>query len=247
MEDILAAAMQAVRIRTGSVVLALTMLISVVAIAGREPLHGTVAPSRGTERQPAHATPTPAPQLQAPDAQPPDKRTRRSGQDSGDAQWLQWALAAIALIGLLAAGVLLARELSAWDTRRRRSRAAAPEPVASQPAAEGAEEDAALASRAVDAALAPLRESSDPRSGVIEAYARMELVLNERQLGRRPSEAPREYLARVLRNHGAPERSLATLTSLFEKARFSRHPVSEAERRSALGALEQARAALDQS
>ena len=79
---------------------------------------------------------------------------------------------------------------------------------------------------------------------MIAAYARMELVLAARELGRRTPEAPREYLGRVLREQGMPERSLTTLTALFEEARFSRHPIPQSAPRRALGALENARAAL---
>jgi len=98
--------------------------------------------------------------------------------------------------------------------------------------------------RALHAASAPLRDPADPRAAVIEAYARMEQVLAERDLGRRAPEAPREYLTRVLGTDGAPQRSLATITALFEEARFSRHPISQSARRRALGELENARAAL---
>jgi uncharacterized protein DUF4129 len=69
-------------------------------------------------------------------------------------------------------------------------------------------------------------------------------VLAERELGRRAPEAPREYLGRVLREHGMPKRSLTTLTALFEEARFSLHPISHSARRRALSALEDARLAL---
>jgi hypothetical protein len=41
-----------------------------------------------------------------------------------------------------------------------------------------------------------------------------------------------------------PEQSLTTLTALFEEARFSLHPISQAAPRRALSALENARLAL---
>ena len=105
-------------------------------------------------------------------------------------------------------------------------------------------DEAAVAREAVDAALAPLREPADPRAAVIEAYARMEHVLAERELGRRTAEAPREYLRRVMREQGMPEESLTTLTALFEEARFSRHPIPESAPRRAASELQTARAAL---
>ena len=96
----------------------------------------------------------------------------------------------------------------------------------------------------LDAALEPLREPTDPRAAVIEAYARMEQVLASRELGRRIPEAPREYLTRVLRRQGMPERSLTSLTELFEEARFSAHPIPTSASARARSELETARAAL---
>ena len=104
-----------------------------------------------------------------------------------------------------------------------------------------AENDAEVARRVVEAALKPLRDSTDPRAAVIAAYARMEQVLAERQLGRRTPEAPREYLARVLREQGMPARSLATLPALFEEARFSQHVIPQSAPGRALSELENAR------
>jgi len=96
----------------------------------------------------------------------------------------------------------------------------------------------------VEAASAALRDPADARAAVIEAYARMEEVLAERDFGRRTPETPREYLQRVLRGHGMPSRSLTTLTDLFDEARFSLHEVPEAAPRRALSELENARRAL---
>ena len=92
--------------------------------------------------------------------------------------------------------------------------------------------------------MEPLRDPADPRTAVIGAYARMEQVLAERELARRTPEAPREYLARVLRQQGMPERSLTTLTALFEEARFSLHVIPQSAPRRALSELENARVAL---
>ena len=107
-----------------------------------------------------------------------------------------------------------------------------------------AESDAEGARRMLDAALEPLLEPTDARAAVIEAYARMEQVLASRELGRRTPEAPREYLTRVLRRQGMPERSLTSLTELFEEARFSAHPIPASASARARSELEAARAGL---
>ena len=96
----------------------------------------------------------------------------------------------------------------------------------------------------LDAALEPLREATDPRAAVIEAYARMEEVLASRELGRGIPEAPREYLTRVLRRQGMPELSLTRLTELFEEARFSPHPIPTSASARARDELEIARESL---
>jgi hypothetical protein len=56
---------------------------------------------------------------------------------------------------------------------------------------------------------------------------RREHLLAERALSRRTPRAPCEYLRRVMREQGMPEESLTTLTALFEKARFSPHPIPD--------------------
>ena len=124
----------------------------------------------------------------------------------------------------------------------------ATEPAVDEPSPTDADADEeAVARRALDSALVALREPADPRGAVIEAYARMEEVLASRELGRRIPEAPREYLERVLREQGMPERSLTTLTELFEEARFSPHPIPASTSDQARRELESAREALPRS
>jgi Domain of unknown function (DUF4129) len=240
--------MQAVRIRTGAVAIALTMLVCVVAIAGREPLRGTPGERTETRNQPANVVVAPPPEFPVPGALPPEVFVIEPDEEPGPPAWLLWTIAASALAGVLAALVMLARELrgrGGWRRRRRRGdRPTAPETRVVQPSNGSTEDDAEVARRAVDAAVQPLRRPADPRAAVIEAYARMEQVLAERELGRRTPEAPREYLGRVLREQGMPERSLTTLTALFEEARFSLHPIPQSAPRRALSELEKARVAM---
>ena len=72
---------------------------------------------------------------------------------------------------------------------------------------------------------------------MIAAYVAMQQRLAERGLARSPSEAPREFLRRVLVSNRASEREATTLTGLFEEARFSAHPIPERPRAVALSAL----------
>jgi Domain of unknown function (DUF4129) len=232
--------MQVVGVRTGAVAIALTILVSLVAVAGREPLRDTGGEPAEAPQQPVEVTVPPPAEFPVPGALPPEVFVFEA-PEPGTPAWLVWTIVAIGVVGLLAAGVALFRELrrAGWRLPARRRRARAP----SEARESGAEADlaASTARRAVEAAAEPLRAPADPRAAVIEAYARMEQVLAERDFGRRTPEAPREYLGRVLRERGMPERSLITLTELFEEARFSLHPIPESAPRRALGELEKTR------
>jgi hypothetical protein len=91
---------------------------------------------------------------------------------------------------------------------------------------------------ALDETLEDLRADLDPRSAVIAAYAHMERVLAQFGLPRAPSEAPREYLRRVLPGVGAGAESVERLTALYERARFSPHQIDGGMKDEAIGALE---------
>jgi Domain of unknown function (DUF4129) len=248
--------MKANGVRTAAVVTALTMLVGVAAIAGNEPVRRFAPeppqPSRDElEHIGVITSDFPVPGALPPEVFPPDC----CGLDTGpDLTWLLVVMTAVGLVGLLATALVLVPQLLRWRPRRprltwrrrrrgRRSEPPAEEPGVVEPPAE-AEADAQVARQALEAALVSLREPSDPRGAVIEAYARMEDVLASRELGRRIPEAPREYLTRVLREQGMPERSLTTLTELFEEARFSPHPIPTSASARARSELETAREAL---
>jgi hypothetical protein len=103
---------------------------------------------------------------------------------------------------------------------------------------------AMVAAGARDAAAAAAIPA-DPRAAVLAAYARMEAALASVGLARRPSDAPREYLARLEAGLGGGRAPAARLTELFERARFSPHPVGEDSRAEAIGALETLRVELE--
>jgi hypothetical protein len=228
-------------------VIALTMLVCVVAVAGREPLRGAAGEPTETSQRPAGVVVTPPAEFPVPGALPPEVFVIEPEDEAATPRWLVWTIAAVGLAGILAAGLLLLRELCrrpAGRRGRRGGRPTAAETSVTRPSGAGPEDDAEVARRAVEAGLEPLRGPADPRAAVIEAYARLEQVLAERELGRRAPEAPREYLGRVLRERDMPERSLTTLTALFEEARFSQHPIPRSAPRRALSELENARRSL---
>jgi hypothetical protein len=94
---------------------------------------------------------------------------------------------------------------------------------------------------ALDISLDDLRAEPDPRKAVIATYARLEHVLAVNGVARRPSEAPFEYLARVLASLQVGDEAIATLTHLFERAKFSHHAVGPEMKQEAIAALETVR------
>ncbi len=240
-------------------VISLTTLICVVAVAGDGPLRSTPEPYEPTTaelRQIGVITADfPVPGALPPEIFPPEEFGLGP---PGPPEWLLWALAAIATAAVVWVAVRLLREVRTWRfrlprlrlprwRRRRRVAAESSDDTLLEPAAVEPEEDVSVAQRAVEAALEPLREPADPRAAVIEAYARMEAVLAERELGRRSHEAPREYLRRLMHERGMPADSLTTLTALFEEARFSRRPIPESAPRRAASELHVARLALGEA
>jgi hypothetical protein len=137
--------------------------------------------------------------------------------------WLPWTL-----LGIVAVAVLL----GVWVALRR-SRAPTDESQGT-PAPRAA----------VEAAISALDSTRDPRQAVIAAYAAMERTFAARDLGRLAPEAPREYLTRVLTVSAAPADQAATITRLFEEARFSTHPIPETARTRTLAALSALRATM---
>ena len=103
----------------------------------------------------------------------------------------------------------------------------------------------------LDDTLEDLEREPDPRRAVIAAWARMERGLAAAGLPRHPAEAPFEYAGRGLAaalappDRGTPPgfpgplrpASVHRLTGLFERAKFSRHPIGQADREEAMAAL----------
>jgi hypothetical protein len=96
----------------------------------------------------------------------------------------------------------------------------------------------------LDQTLDDLREERDPRRAIILAYARMEAVLERSGVPRRESEAPLEYVARILLELDVTEAPVRALTDLFERAKFSRHAIDAPMKERAIDALETIRAEL---
>jgi hypothetical protein len=93
--------------------------------------------------------------------------------------------------------------------------------------------------------LDDLRSEPDPRKAVIGAYAKMERTLAARGFPRHESEAPLEYLGRILAIVEGSGHSARRLTKLFERARFSPHEIDQKMKDDAIESLVGLRAQLE--
>jgi len=112
---------------------------------------------------------------------------------------------------------------------------------------QGESEEVPLAPLAevVDESLDDLRAEPDARRAIIRCYARFERVAARSGFGRRPWLTPMEFMREVLPRLPIAHGALPMLTTLFEMARFSPHPLGVVERDRALDALDAIRAAIE--
>jgi ABC-type multidrug transport system fused ATPase/permease subunit len=148
---------------------------------------------------------------------PPERGTVEDQAYQAEFTWVP--IIVVAALALVAFG--------AWylATRRRRAEARQQKTLAEELAA------------AIDDSLDDLRAEPDPRKAVIAAYARLERVLAAHGFARNPSEAPGEYLSRLLPRLSVERGSVRRLTDLFTQAKFSTHDVDERMKDEAIDAL----------
>jgi hypothetical protein len=96
----------------------------------------------------------------------------------------------------------------------------------------------------VDTTLDDLRADPDARRAIVRAYARMERICERSGVARSESEAPLEYVARVLLELEVRPEPVRALTDLFERAKFSAHALGDDAKEEAIAALEDIRADL---
>jgi hypothetical protein len=188
------------------------LLVAVIAAAIAAPLLTVALPYRGAQTRQARTTPR---------TQTVPRRTPTAPITSEHFHWPSLAAAAAgAALALLVIALIVRAEVG-------RSSSAGEEPEI-----EGA----------VGAGLDALESETDPRRGVIRAYAAMEKALGERGFARRAAETPVEYLTRLLARLEAGSAAATRLTSLYERAKFSPHAIDESMRQDAVAALRDVRA-----
>lgn len=139
-------------------------------------------------------------------------------------------LAIAAIVGL----IIAVRKLM----QTQRAAAAAPLPPPPPPEAPAIDTEAAAESLAQSGRI--VVDDPDPRRAIVAAYGALLEGLEAAGAGRRPFEAPEEHLQRSMRELHIPPEALAEVTRLFLVAKFSTHPLGEAERQQARRALGEA-------
>jgi hypothetical protein len=160
--------------------------------------------------------------------QPPHRPKKPQPAYHGQFQWLS---------AVFVGSILLAVAIVAGATYVRKRRGG-----------DSWDREAALAA-ALDQVLADtledLRAERDPRRAVIRTYARMEQTFAAYGVARDESEAPLEYLERVLDLLSVSVFSVRRLTQLFSRAKFSPHDVDAGMKEQAIEALVGLRAELE--
>ena len=141
------------------------------------------------------------------------------------------------LYGLLVLALILAVLLSIWWSRRLR-----PSPRLADESEET--EDSKDLREAVESGRTAMRTLDDARAAIIACYAAMERSLADRGADRGVAGTPDELLARATSGNIVHGTAPARLTALFYEARFSSHPMDQAQRRAAEQALDELAAAL---
>jgi hypothetical protein len=131
---------------------------------------------------------------------------------------------AVAVVVLLAAVVYAYRRLRAeWVP--------APKKPTTGP------DDAQRLADAVESGRRALLDGADARAAVIACYAAMEASLGASGVARQATDSPQDLLERATASGLPTEGSVTALTDLFREARYSTHPMGDAQRAQAAAAL----------
>ncbi|MSP50643.1 MAG: DUF4129 domain-containing protein [Alphaproteobacteria bacterium] len=151
--------------------------------------------------------------------------------------WILRVVSTVFFAGMLltAMAALIVAGYRLRDLARRRATGAA-----------GSDRAASEVAQAAEESLEDFDLGGDSRAAVIACYARFERALAAAEVPRAPWQTPLEFMRAALGALPLDPADVERLTHLFERARFSPHPLGEAERTAALEALVAIRAALAQ-
>ena len=77
-----------------------------------------------------------------------------------------------------------------------------------------------------------------PRNAIVATWLRLEEAVTGERLPHHPADTPAEFVERALSAYGLDEGAIRRLAVLYEEARFSLHPLTEAHRHEARDCLE---------
>lgn len=92
--------------------------------------------------------------------------------------------------------------------------------------------------RAVTAGLRELQHHTDPRRSIIACYARLEHLLEDYGIPAYDHLTPQEYMGAAMQGVDVPLDAFAGLVGLFERARYSLHPLDNTAREQAIRHLQ---------
>ena len=151
-------------------------------------------------------------------------------------QWIAGALAVLVGLTLVVLLIYLVRWL--WRQRPRRAVVVEGPPDTTPAGALAAEPDLPTLVRGAEAAELILAEADGvPRDLILRCWLALEEAAAASGAARRPADSPTEFAGQVLRSTQADPASVDTLLRLYHQARFSQHPVSDADVRSARTAV----------
>ena len=150
--------------------------------------------------------------------------------------WIAGVLTVLVGLTVLVLLIYLGRWL--WRQRPRRAVAVEGPPDTTPAGALAAEPDLPTLVRGAELAESILAEADGvPRDLILRCWLALEEAAAASGAARRPADSPTEFTGRVLRATQADPASVDTLLRLYHQARFSQHPISDDEVRSARTAV----------
>ncbi|WP_131103910.1 DUF4129 domain-containing protein [Ornithinimicrobium sufpigmenti] len=143
----------------------------------------------------------------------------------------QWLVDAIQLVLLLALVFALLHILRRLLEREKRE--------GTGPPRERDEELAALLDASSEEVRYRALTQGDPRNAVVACWVALEDAVYRSGLDQDPSLTASELTGKVLARWEVDPKAIRTLSAAYREARFSRHPITEDQRRAAVDALEQ--------
>ncbi|HJQ05064.1 MAG TPA: DUF4129 domain-containing protein [Nocardioides sp.] len=165
------------------------------------------------------------------DRQSPPSSHRASGSSHAVGTAFRRLFLLLLALGCAAA---LAATLRFRLVRRRERHPIRPSPAA--PAGGEADLEPEELDAALEQDLTELDEGGSVRNAVVAAWVRLEEHAARAGVVRHPEDTPAEFVARALAAELDPD-ALAELADLYREARFSRHPIGEAQRDAARDCL----------